>query len=235
MTPPKDTPPNSCSPRPKNVCIILPDGGLQVLLMAAGLVRELATTRRVLVCTDVANLKALPHLFAGIDVRFWFNEVDAETKARSSGYEVMSLADEPGAMYASVGMTPLDMHKKCVLNRDKIREQLVYDAVVDTNGPTYVLTWTGRGAWMANLPEGVPVVEAETIGYEDPFDLCMVMERAMQVHAVDGWFLTLADLVGGQSMKFCHAYLSSNFLKCRKRYRKRVGIVTRAVNPTNKH
>jgi hypothetical protein len=143
----------------------------------------------------------------------------------------MVLADEPGAMYATIGLTPLDMHRKCVLRRDTPREQLLYDSVVDANGPTYVLTWTGRGAWLANLPEGVPVVEAETLGYENPFDLCMVMERAMQVHAVDGWFLTLADLVGGQSTKFCHAYLSSNVLKCRKRYRKRVGILTRAMEP----
>jgi hypothetical protein len=52
----------------------------------------------------------------------------------------------------------------------------------------------------------------------------------MQVHAVDSWFLTLADMVGGTSRKFCHEYSGGQTggISCQAKYRRRVTIINKA-------
>ena len=60
----------------------------------------------------------------------------------------------------------------------------------------------------------------------EPLHLCAVIEAAMQVHARDGWVLTLADMLGGQGRKYCHlGPAATNTPACRRKYRKRVVIL----------
>lgn len=223
-------------PHRAKTCVV-PPPGLQALLMASGLIRHLASTRHVVVATETAHLKTLPRLFQGADVRFWFGAGDAAARAGSRGYEVMVLPPEPLAMYACAGLDASEMHTRCELWRDLLQEQKLVDSVVAAHGPSFVLTWgtpdsdavPTRGLLGKFLPFGVPVVDAATLVVAEPCDFCSLMEQAMQVHAVDSWFLTLADLVGGTSRKFCHAYATpSSSLVCRKKYRRRVTVICRA-------
>jgi hypothetical protein len=209
--------------------------------MVNGLVRHLVTEgHRVLLSTDLSTTAYLPRLFQGVDVSFWFDELDVVcSKARALGYTVVPLPTDPVSMYRSMGLQPSAMHSLSELTRDAGREQRVVQAVRDATGPSFILTWNlpddpGAAPRVLDpllLPEGITVVDATTVFQQDPFDLCGLMEEALQIHAVDGWFLTLADLVGGSSKKFCHAYASQcPPHMCRRKYRKRVVVVARSVD-----
>lgn len=222
------------SPRgmtPPPLCLVLPPG-LQALLTAVGLVRKLcATRRRVLVCMEVALLPHLQSLFHGTPVTFWFDEPDPEARAAALGYRVVRLSPLPKEMYEAVHLAPRHMHSSWSLLRDSARENELLERVTGAHGQTYVLTWRGeRGDAQATLlagllPQGIPVVDAGALEVSSPFDLCALMEHALQVHAVDSWFLTLADLVGGHSKKYCHCYASAlPASTCRKKYRQRVSL-----------
>lgn len=218
------------------VCII-PPPGLQALLMCTALIRETAATHRsVLVYTHREHLQVLPRLFHGISVTFWFETQDP-AHAAALGYRLMRLPRDPFHMYAAAGLSIITMYTKCYLWRDLEQESRVLEDIVDRWGPTFVLVWTqpddaSKPRVSLNqqlLPPGVPVVDATTLPFEDRFDLCTAMCKAQQVHAVDSWFLTLADLVGGPSRKFCHAYASpwTAPATCRKKYRRRVSVLSR--------
>lgn len=212
------------------ICVVVPRG-LQALLGAVGLIRALATTDRVLACVELEHLPHVHRLFADARVTFWFDEPDPETRAAALGYRVVRLPELPKDMYEAVDLAPKHMHSSWSLQRDKAREHGLLERVTDAYGPTYVLAW---GKLRRSLfPAGIPVVDAQSLPVDSPFDYCTVMQRAMQVHAPDSWFLTLADLVGGESRKFCHAYASSSpATTCRKKYRRRVAILfTRPDNP----
>lgn len=220
------------------VCVVVPPG-FQALLMAVGLIRTLASQRsgrKVLVCTSRDFLGVLPRLFHGTKVTFWFDEACPETcaeRARSRGMDVLVLPADPREMYEAAGLSPSAMHSAWYALRDEAREDELASRVVDAHGPTFVLTWdaeaTRRPLQTRLLPAGVPVVDAAALDVPDPLDFCTLMAGAMQVHATDGWFLTLADLVGGSSRKFCHAYAGETCATaCRKKYRRRVSIFCKA-------
>ena len=213
------------------LCLVLPPG-LQALLTAVGLIRKLcAGRRRVLVCTEVAHLPHLHSLFHDTRVTFWFDAPDPEARATGLGYRVVRLPPLPKDMYEAVRLSPRHMHSSWSLLRDSARENELLERVTSAHGQTFVLTWCGdREGERAKLrdrllPQGIPVVDAGSLEVGSPFDLCALMEHALQVHAVDSWFLTLADLVGGQSKKYCHGYASSAPAStCRKKYRQHVSI-----------
>lgn len=206
-------------------CVIVPPG-LQALLMYAGLLRHLAERSPVLLCTQREHLSTIRRIFGDVDMRFWFDKDTPEASARAMGMDVMVVPDSPVRAYASVGLVPVDMHRLFFAERSDRREDAVLQAAKDAVGPTFVVTQGDISP--ALLPEGVPTVDIDTVDVEEPFDLCGILVHAAQVHAVDGWVLTLADLVGGGSRKFCHAYASQSSVEaCRKKYRKRVGIVAR--------
>lgn len=212
---------------------ILPPGGLQALLTASGLIRHVSRTHRVLVALEVGLANCLPRLFSGVDVRFWFDDPAPLARARDLGYATWVLPPDPLGMYAVAKMLPSDMHAKFTVHRDTAAEEEVVSRVVDAHGPTFVLVWdAAKGPGIARhfLPEGVSVVDARRVSVANPLDLCGLMQHAVQVHAVDGWFLTLADLVGGAGRRFCHAYAGKTSPQaCRKKYRRRVAIVSVAA------
>lgn len=207
-------------------CVIVPPG-LQALFFAVGLIRTLAMHRAIVVVTELANLAVLPRLFHGTKVTFWF-DADAAERARSRGMDVLELPANPKEMYGAANLPPSVMHSACCILRDLSREEALVERVTNTFGQTYVLLWADnaiRAVQSRLMPLGVPVVDAASLEVENPLDYCGVMARALQVHATDSWFLTLADLVGGSSRKFCHAYAcASSAMTCRKKYRRRVGI-----------
>jgi hypothetical protein len=213
----------------QKTCVV-PPPGLQGLLMAAGLVDHLATTgHAVVVCVASPLLPALPRLFAGMRVRFWVDQARPEAHARSMGYRPLLLPPTPRDMYALVDLQPSAMHARFKLHVDRAAAERRADQVVDRVGPTYALVWDAEGTAPISddaLPPGVPVVRVEAAMLAgDPFALSGVMARATQVHAPDGWFLLLADLVGGVSKKVCHAYVSRATLdECRARYRRSVTV-----------
>lgn len=217
------------------VCVMVPPG-LQALLCAVGLVRTMAMHGAVVVCTAIEHLPVLPRLFHGTNVTFWFDEQQAVERARSRGMDVLKLPADPKQMYGAAHMPPSVMHSGCSILRDFPREEALVDYVRNTYGQTYVLAWSEdshRPLQRRLMPLGVPVVDAAALDVDNPVDLCGVMERALQVHATDSWFLTLADLVGGSSRKYCHAYAgASSALACRQKYRKRVGIFCQPRAPT---
>lgn len=207
------------------LCLVLPPG-LQALLCATGLIRQLSTMGRVLVCLELTHLPHLQRLFHGTRVTFWFDEPDADTRAAALGYKVLHLPELPKEMYEAVDLAPKHMHSSWFLLRDTARETELLESVTCAYGPTYVLTWGGERMRDTLFPGGIPVVDAASLCVDSPFDYCGIMQHALQVHATDSWFLTLADLVGGESRKFCHAYASSApVARCRRKYRRRVSIV----------
>lgn len=210
---------------PPPLCLVLPPG-LQALLTAVGLIRQVCSgRRRVLVCMEVAHLPHLQRLFHDTRVTFWFDEPNPEARAKQLGYRVVRLPALPKDMYDAVDLAAKHMHSSWSVLRDSTREQELLERVTSAHGQTYVLAW-GRSKMRSQLfPQGLPVVDAGELDVDSPFDLCAVMQQAVQVHAVDSWFLTLADLVGGQSKKYCHCYASSvPASTCRKKYRSRVSI-----------
>ena len=207
------------------LCVIVPEG-LQAMLMFSGLIRHLAEGSPVLLCTRHEHMPTVRRLFGDLDLRFWFDKESPAAAARAMGMDVMVVPNSPVRAYASVGLMPIDMHRLFVAHRNEAREEAVLKAVVDANGSTFVAMHGDIDR--ALLPEGVPVVDVAMVAIEEPLDLCGVLNRAMQVHASDGWVLTLADLVSGASRKFCHVYASKATLDgCRKKYRKRVTILAR--------
>lgn len=213
------------------ICVVVPPG-LQALLGAVGLIRTLATTDRVLACVELDHLPHVHRLFHGARVTFWFDEPDPETRAVALGYRVVRLPELPKDMYEAVDLPPKHMHSSWSLQRDKAREHELLERVTGAYGQSYILTWGDR-LREALFPCGIPAVDARSLPVDSPFDYCTLMQRAMQVHAPDSWFLTLADLVGGESRKFCHAYASSSpAATCRKKYRRRVSILC-AARPDN--
>lgn len=216
------------------VCVLVPPG-LQSLLAATGLVRALAAHRTVLVCTSRDTLPVLPRLFQGTKVRFWFDLEKAKERAKSAGMDVLDLPADPKEMYGAAHMPASTMHSDFWVVRDPGREEALVEHVRNTHGQTYVLMWSRdavRPIQRRLMPLGVPVVDAATLKVQNPLDYCGVIEQALQVHAIDSWFLTLADLVGGPSRKFCHAYAGlSSALACRKKYRKSVNIFCQPRSP----
>lgn len=201
--------------------------GLQVLLMAAGLIRKVASTRPVLVSTELEHARVLPRLFHGLNVTFWFDKEDPARQCKEMGLEFFDLPAAPVPMHAMFQMTPNAMHAAWDVMRDEAAEERLVDAVVGKHGPSFVLTWSGGTPLKQSvLPEGIPVVDAMQLDVTNPLDYCRLMTTALQVHAIDSWFLTLADLVGGSAQKFCHAYAGpSSMLACRKKYRRRISII----------
>lgn len=217
------------------ICIF-PPAGLQGLLMCCGAVRTVSLTRVVVVVLDIDNVSCFLRMFNGTSVRFWMRGPNLESHAVSLGYTIVTLPGDPVAMYAKLGMEVQVMHTECTFWRDLQREQKLLESVNSTVGPSFVLTWdlhdTGDRLEMDDhyLPKGLPVVDATQLVTLDPFDYCTMMQRAMQIHAVDGWFLTLADLLGGTARKFCHAYgaqSNQGNSACHAKYRKRVTIISR--------
>lgn len=209
------------------VCVVLPKG-LQPLLMATGLIRTLAHECTVLVCTEVEHATLLPKLFQGTSITFWFDEKHPEVRASARGYDIKRVVGEPLPMYTRAGLTTAHMYSGWTVQRDKAKETKLLNAVVDTHGPSFVLVWPGsKGPLRSHvLPQGIPVVDASALDSTDPLDLCALLEHALQVHAPDGWFLTLADLVGGNARKFCHVYASDASVSvARRKYRRRVCMI----------
>lgn len=209
-------------------CVVLPPG-LQSLLMATGLVRTLASCNPVLVATEREHVRTVTRLFHGADVRFWVDDPDPVAHAARLGMRVTVLPADPKAMYSAAGLAPRLMHAAFAVLRDPDKERELLERVVRDTGPSFVLTWSEGGSLHgAALPDGIPAVDAGALGVDDPVLLCGLMESALQVHAVDGWFLTLADLVGGSSRKFCHVQSDVlGAISCRRKYRKRVSVVCR--------
>ena len=196
----------------------------------------MSLSHTVAVVIDVPHLRCFARLFNGTGVRFWMRTPDLESHAASRGYEIMNLPPGPTDMYAVANVAVQAMHSECTLWRDLEREQKLLDTVTTAVGPSFVVTWdrsdTGERLRMSKhfLPRGIPVVDATQIETHDPFDFCTVLESAMQVHAVDSWFLTLADMVGGTSRKFCHEYSGRQGCgtPCQAKYRRRVTIISKA-------
>lgn len=209
------------------LCIILPRG-LQALLMATGLVRSLAGTRAVLVSTDKEHIGVVPRLFTGQKVTFWFGDPDPIARANSLGLHTLVLPADPMGMYKAAKVPQAHMHALFDVVRDEAKERELLEKVIRAHGMSFIVTWTepGRPLDPALLPAGVPVVDASALAVADPLQFCGLLEHALQVHAVDGWFLTLADLLGVSSKKYCHAYVGTlSALVCRRKYRRRVVVL----------
>lgn len=205
------------------VCLVLPPG-LQCLLTAVGLVRVLSSEQSVLVATERRFLNVIGRLFHGARVTFWFDEPNPVARARSIGLDVLVLPHDPKSMYCAAGVPVSAMHAEFAVAMPDTMSPAIKGAL-DAAGPTFVVTW-GTGVRRKLLPYGIPVLDASTLEVDDPLEYCDLLQRAMQVHAPDGWFLTLADLLGGNSRKFCHAYAGPlSALACRRKYRKRVAVV----------
>lgn len=214
----------------KPLCVVVPPG-LQALLTATGLVRTLAADRAVLVAMDKELIPIVPRLFAGNKITFWFGEPDPVARAGALGLETLILPNDPRAMYKAAKVPLSNMHTKFHVVRDDAKERELLERIVRSHGASFAVAWPHPGTPLdANLlPTGVPIVYAPSLSVADPLQFCMVLEHALQVHAVDGWFLTLADLLGSNSGKFCHSYASLlSALVCRRKYRRRVTILSRS-------
>lgn len=208
------------------LCIVLPPG-IQPLLMAAGLIRKMAEDGALVVATEREHLSLLRRLFHDVDVTFWFDKADPATLAESLGLDVLALPADPIAMYTTAKVVPSHMYTSWDVLRDTAKEVALLDSVVEKHGPSFVLAW-GAGLNRKLLPQGIPVVDAENLHVDNLIDYCGIMEAAMQVHAVDSWFLTLSDLLGGNTKRFCHTLAHpTTAMSCRRKYRKRVTIVCR--------
>lgn len=213
------------------VCVI-PPSGLQGLLMANALIHELAKSHAVLVALDTCGLPVVQRLFEGTHVRFWCDDPSPEAHAQALGYTTLKLPADGIAMYARAKLQPSVMWTQWQAFRDDAAEQDIVDAVIDTHGPSFVLVCDNSHDRhlpridASLLPEGLPQVDVHGIKVRNPLDLCGLIKHALQVHAVDGWFLTLADVLGGGPRKFCHAYASrASTLACRTRYSRRVTVI----------
>lgn len=209
------------------LCVVLPPG-MQTLFATVGLVRQLAMQRPVVLCTEVRHVKLLGRFFHDANVTFWFDEQDPACHARSLNMEVLVLSGDPRTMYASAKVQPRHMYSEWQnVMRDPAKEATLHKKVVNECGVSYILTW-GCSVDKALLPMGIPIVNASLIGVDNPLDLCTLVEKALQVHANDGWFLTMTDLLGGNSKVFCHAATRSLCaLAIRRKYRRRVSVVCR--------
>ena len=193
--------------------------------MYTGLVRHMAGETSVLLCTSHSLIHTVRRVFGDLDIRFWFDQENPAAAARALGMVVSVVPASPARAYASVGLLPVDMHRLFVADRSTDREDAVLRAVVDAVGQTFVLTHGDVSP--SFLPAGIPQVDIASVLIKEPLDLCALLSHAAQVHACDGWVLLLADLVGGATRKFCHAYASTTRVdSCRGKYRKRVKIVT---------
>jgi hypothetical protein len=163
------------------LCVALPPG-MQTLFATVGLVRQLATQRPVVLCTEVRHVKLLGRFFHDANVTFWFDEQDPEGHARSLNMEVLALSGDPRTMYASARVQPRHMYSEWQnVIRDPATEATLYEKVVNECGISYILTW-GSSIDKALLPTGIPTVNASLLGVDNPLDLCTLVEKALQVH-----------------------------------------------------
>jgi hypothetical protein len=195
--------------------------------MSSGLVRHLASSHDdVLVVLRYEDMPTARRLFGDLRIRYWFESQDTCTHSRASalGYTVMHFPTDVIGAYADHGLTSIDMHKLFVAQRSTDREAQVLQHAKEASGDTFVLT---HGPISPHaLPRGITVLDADTLALTEPMDLCGVIMHAVQIHAVDGWVLTLADLIGATSQKYCHAYASvCGAGQCRKKYRKRIVLL----------
>ena len=210
------------------LCVVLP-GDLQTLLMAVGLVRTLADDQPVLLALEAEHMSVVARLFGDAPVTFWFSDPDPTSRAARMGLQVMAFPADPVAMYSTAKIPISCMHTRFRIGRDPTREHVHVRRVVDAHGSSFVLAYVGSGTRTLKsklLPSGIPIVDVTGTKFDNPLDLCELIESAMQVHASDCWFLTLADLLGGNSRKFCHAYVDSRSGSvCRRKYRRRVSVI----------
>lgn len=218
------------------LCIVLPPG-TQALLMAVGLVRKMADDGAVVVSTSREHLPILRRVFYNVDVTFWLDLSDPVARATGLGLQVLELPHgDAVAMYAAAKVAAKHMYSEWDVFRDTAKEQELVDDVVQKHGPSFVLVWGRAELNPKFLPPGIPVVDAANLTVANPIDYCGVLQAAMQVHAVDSWFLTLSDLLGGNTKRFCHTVAHpSTALSCRRKYRKRVTIIVcRVHDPAKK-
>jgi len=211
-------------------CIIVPHtmDSLQALLMACGLIRHIAaTTDELLIVLHFQNVATARRLFGDLNVRFWFDTPDALAHSRATqlGYSVVHIPPDVIGAYAAHGLTSIDMHKLFTAQRSTDREARVLQHVKEMCGDTFVVTYGPISPHV--LPRGITVMDVDTLPLAEPMDLCGVLVHAVQIHATDSWVLTLADVIGASSQKYCHAYASMcGPGQCRRKYRKRIILLT---------
>lgn len=207
----------------KPLCIVVPPD-LQDVLVATGLVRCLAALRPVLVALSKEHVRVSRRLFKDVDARYWFGCHDPVARARALDMPVLSLPRDPRAMYNAAALPITYACGMFDVDRDMASERRIVEDVVGRVGQSFIVTWSTLSPHA--LPEGVPTVDATSIETESPLDYCSLIQHALQVHAPDGWFLTLARVLGARSL-WCHAYAGSTTpSQCRRRYGRSVRVIT---------
>lgn len=235
MSAPDPPDPSDQTSQAPKVCVILaedtPNQSLQALLIVSGLVRHICTVTHVLFVVPLDHIATVRRVLGDVPrLRFWFDTEDAASRAEALGYSVFNVPPNAADAYASFDLTPKDAHRLFSSTRDTEQEHCVLRSITDVYGPTFIIT-AGPISPLA-LPRGIPSVDIDSVDIQEPMDMCAAMISAVQIHAEDGWVLTLADLVGSSALKCCHVHASKlTAQECRRKYRKRVTIVSSLVHP----
>lgn len=210
------------SGRPK-MCLVFPKGThqLQTVLMAASLVVHMSKTMDILVTVPSAVFLVAKSLFSDSEVRFWIAEAVNAGKAESLGFTVLDIPDNPLPLYERFGLSKSDVKTYFQGGQRDAAETQTLNTIECIFGPLYIVTHGPVNILLT--PMELPSVAVELVSLDNPLDIALVLRNAAEVHAVDGWILTLADILGGPSKRVCHVYASDTSLEeCTGKYRRRV-------------
>ena len=199
------------------LCLVLPRG-TDVLLALVGLTRTLASNGVlvVLVVPDASDVSYMRRVFSGCEtVRFWIqDDVDAAVcKALTMGLGacvVQRPATGPWTrtIYATLGADPKLMYSAFESGRRSELDAEISDLVERVVGPSFVLVCDEPGKRVSDdaLPRGIPRLDFHDDMFRDvhPLDRCVLFEKALEVHVVDGLPALLADLTRSTARAFCH-------------------------------
>lgn len=111
------------------------------------------------------------------------------------------------AKYETQAMDWHDWQKYVHLKRNKDREQSLYDKYVRAEPYSFTnrLFATPPDQTVSNvvIKCKYPIVDMVYNSNENPFDWCLVMERAQEIHTVDTCFSYLVELLNCKAERYC--------------------------------
>lgn len=210
----------------ERVCV-LPRLSLCELIAACGLVRTVCSRS-----TDVMLVVNRDHVSP---VRAMFSDVPNMRFTCVDSWEAVYAGDRPGErsfldameakgykiiplpsvrdldVYGLLGLDRALMHTAFAVHRSSSVEEALLRRVVAETGATFSVKHDAPDRRIKPGTTGpYPVVDVNDPRFKTAniFDWLMVMDRAIELHAIDSCFVMLADVLSLRPRKYVHAYTS---------------------------
>lgn len=211
----------------KKVCL-LPRLSLCELIAVCGLVRAVCSRSiDVMLLMRKDHVSLVRHMFEGVpNLRFtrvdsWDalhrgNTPTGESLVDSLEKHGYSLIPLPSVrdmdVYAIMGLGRELMHTGFTVSRNVATEHALLEKIVSAVGEAFVVMHDSgtRRIKREAITSSYPVVDVRDPAFRTPniFDWITVLDRAIELHAIDSCFVMLADVMALRARKYVHAYAS---------------------------